>query len=99
MFSGFFTTEQAEALKELFAPVIKDLVTMIAEKVMELEQLREPKYITRTEAAAMLGVSLPSLHNYTRAGWLTKHRISGRVLYDQREIEEAVEKNLKYRRQ
>lgn len=98
MFSGFFTGEQTEAMKELFAPIVKELVTMIAEKVVELRELRDPKYITRQDAAKMLGVSLPSLHNYTKQGLIEKHVINGRVLYDAYEIQAAVEKNLKYRR-
>lgn len=100
MFLGdFFSCEQQEAIKELFSPVVKDLVTMIAEKVVELRELRDPKYITRQEAAKMLGVSLPSLHNYTKQGLIEKHVINGRVLYDLYEIQATVEKNLKYRRQ
>ena len=90
--------EQQAAIKELFSPVVKDLVTMIAEKVLELQQLREPCYISRPEAAKMLGVSLPSLNNYTKQGMIIKHVINGRVLYDKWEIQAAVEKNLKYRR-
>ena len=100
MFLGdFFSREQQETLKQLFAPVVSQLVSQIAEKVVELRELRDPKYITRQDAAKMLGVSLPSLHNYTKQGLVEKHVINGRVLYDAYEIEAAVEKNLKYRRQ
>ena len=99
MFLGdFYSSEQQEAIKELFAPVVSQLVSQIAEKVVELRELREPKFISRQEAAEMLGVSLPSLHNYTKQGLIEKHVINGRVLYDAYEIQKAVEMNLKYRR-
>lgn len=46
-------------------------------------------YITRTEAAKMLFVSLNTLAAYTKEGKVKAYRIGNRVLYKAHEIETA----------
>jgi excisionase family DNA binding protein len=49
-----------------------------------------PGYLTRTEAARSLRVSLPTLQSYTKLGLLTARRIGKRVLYSESDLQEAL---------
>ena len=62
--------------------------------------VKELKYLTRKEVAAKLRISLPTLNEYTKSGKLKGHRLNGRVLYRDDEINEALNavEPLKYRR-
>ena len=48
-------------------------------------------YITRREVADILKVTLPTLHDWTKLGWLKAYKIGTRVLYKRNEVEEAIE--------
>lgn len=50
----------------------------------------ESEYITRKEVAKLLKVTLPTLHDWTKLGWLQSYKIGNRVLYKQKEIEESL---------
>jgi hypothetical protein len=60
----------------------------------------EVVYRTRKETAKKLHISLPTLNEYTKLGKLKGHRIMGRVLYREDEIDAALTavQPLKYRR-
>lgn len=53
----------------------------------------DEKLITRTEAAQMLGVTLPTIYDWTKKGLITAYRIGNRVRYKHAEIMEAVTSN------
>lgn len=64
----------------------------------ELEQLKkefQPKeptvYMTRQEVADLLQVDLSTVHNWTKAGKLTRHAIGNRVYYKRAEVEAALQ--------
>jgi excisionase family DNA binding protein len=63
-------------------------------------QQQETEYITRQETARILGISLPTLHDWTKKGVIVGYRISTRVRYRKNEILEALQQvqTLKYRR-
>ena len=44
------------------------------------------KLLTRKDTANLLRISLPTLHEWTKEGIITAHRIGNRVLYKQEEI-------------
>jgi excisionase family DNA binding protein len=46
--------------------------------------------VTRKEAAQYLGLSLPTLHEYTQRGILTAYRIGSRVRYRRGELSNAL---------
>jgi excisionase family DNA binding protein len=48
------------------------------------------KYLTRSEVAHFLKISLPTLHRYTKDGVLKSYRIVGKVRYKLQEVEEAL---------
>lgn len=83
----------------------------IEQKLTDLEGLilslkdnkLEPKkvtYLTRQQAAELLHITLPTLHEYTKAGVIQGSRIGTRVLYSEQAIQDAVKAIpvLKYKR-
>lgn len=49
-------------------------------------------YLSRTEVAKLLKISLPTLHDWTKLKWLQSYKIGNRVLYKLEEVEEAIKK-------
>ncbi|MBI1342130.1 MAG: helix-turn-helix domain-containing protein [Terrimonas sp.] len=49
------------------------------------------EFLTRKEAAKILGVSLPTLLEWTKKGLITGYRISSRVRYKRTEIENSLQ--------
>ncbi|MRR24253.1 helix-turn-helix domain-containing protein [bacterium] len=56
----------------------------------EKAEKKKSGYLTRLEAARLLHLTLPTLHEYTKEGVIQGHRIGRRVLYTEAAIEEAV---------
>jgi len=48
------------------------------------------EYITRKEVAKLLKVCLPTLHDWTKLGWLQSYKMGNRVLYKRHEVEAAL---------
>ena len=81
--------------------IIRDSVREEFQKILKmLEESANTKYLTRKETAAKLRISLPTLNEYTKNGKLIGHRLTGRVLYREDEINDALNavEPLKYRR-
>jgi excisionase family DNA binding protein len=57
----------------------------------------QSEYITRNEVAKILKVSLPTLHDYTKQGWVNSYKIGTRVLYKKSEVQESLEKLASYK--
>lgn len=59
-----------------------------------LEQLHKPnpkpRFYSRAETAKILGIALSTLHEYTKGGLITASRLSGRVLYSDSDIQNAL---------
>jgi excisionase family DNA binding protein len=51
-----------------------------------------PNYLTRSEVAALLKITLPTLHDWTKLGWLKAYKMGHRVLYKSEEVHEALNK-------
>lgn len=85
---------------------LKEFETLIRNCVKdELQNLpssapQETEYITRREAAAILGVSLPTLNDWSKRGILTSYTIGTRVRYKKAEVENSLTQvqSLKYKR-
>lgn len=83
---------------------IDDLKSIISEVIKSEIKLPPPvqpnEYKTRKETAAILGISLPTLNEYTKKGILVGYRIGSRVRYKTAQIDEALKQiqSLKYRR-
>lgn len=77
--------------KILFEATSEDLRQMIGEVVRnELEVFRKaqlPKYWTRENICTEFGVSLQTVHRWTREGLLKPQKVKGRVLFLREEVE------------
>ena len=47
-------------------------------------------YLTRGEVAKQLQISLPTLHNYSKEGFIKSYRIGGKVRFKAEDIEKAL---------
>jgi len=72
---------------------LRDLVTEIIrnEHNKQPEPIISDQLLTRKEAAALLGITLPTLWDWTRKGTLPGYRISKRVYYKRPEIDAALQ--------
>ena len=48
--------------------------------------------LSRAEVAKTLKISFPTLHDWTKQGWLQSYKIGNRILYKSNEVEEALQK-------
>ena len=51
--------------------------------------LEDSNYLSRKEVAKLLKITLPTLHDWTRQGWLQSYKIGNRVYYRLNEVEAA----------
>ncbi len=51
----------------------------------------QSKFITRQEVARLLKITLPTLNEWTKLGWLQSYKIGFRVLYKEEEVITSVE--------
>jgi excisionase family DNA binding protein len=62
-------------------------------EVKQRQLIREKEgYITRKEVADLLKVSLATLNDYTKLGWLISYKVGNRVLYKESEVRDRIEK-------
>lgn len=65
---------------------IKSVLNEIATQSPISEPPKNQELITRKETAKILGVSLPTLHNWSRLGLLKSYKIATRVRYNRDEV-------------
>ncbi len=83
------TSVTFEQLKnELTNPILKDLAYLKA-ILIDKEQT---ELLTRKEAAKLLGVSLPTLLEWTKNGQVQGYRISSRIRYKRTELENSLKR-------
>src|SRR5580704_5883955 len=87
-------------VKQLLEQIGEVIETKISAAIPAFSQSNRQKYISRAEVAKLLRVSLPTLGEYVKLGWLKPYKIGRRVLFKQDEIEESLNKliSLKYKR-
>lgn len=75
---------------------------VLAEKLQEFTPPPSNKieFLTRKEVAALLRISIPTLHELIKTGKLKAYRIGGRVLFNKSEVEDSLEEieSQKYKR-
>lgn len=59
--------------------------------------VKENTLLTRKQTAALLGISLPTLNEWTKAGELAGYRIGASIRYKKTEVEQSLSK-IKYSR-
>ncbi len=55
------------------------------------------KFISRQEVSKLLMISLPTLNEYTKLGWLQSYKLGKRVLYKQEEVLACVDQVATYK--
>jgi excisionase family DNA binding protein len=77
---------------EEFKSVLSDIVkSELKSEIQSLPSQQQPTdLLTRKETAKLLGISLPTLHNWTTEGRIPAYRIARRVRYKRAEVEESL---------
>ena len=85
---------------------VSDLRNLISEVIREqgLSNPMQPvctgaDYLTRQEVAKILQISLPTLHDYTKRGFIPAYRIGNKVRYIRSEVDASlgIIKSLKHK--
>lgn len=78
-----FTGVNLNQLLEKIGQLIESKLTSIAPQTTLNNQ---SKFITRHEVARLLKITLPTLNEWTKLGWLQSYKIGNRVLYKEPEV-------------
>ena len=95
LLNGISFDQLQESIKTIVSAELKNAVSELTTK-REIE----PELITRKETAEILGVSLPTLHEWTKKGVLPAKRIGSRIRYERTAVYDALKsvEPIKYRR-
>jgi excisionase family DNA binding protein len=86
-------------LQQLFELLTERFANAVSEKLSQKEkfsQQEKPKqdlqieFLSIKDTCKLLGVTKPTLHNWTKSGKVTGYRISTRIRYKREEIENSV---------
>lgn len=77
---GQLTAELTEAVFNRVAPLIQTVN----------KPQQETELLTRKQAAKLLGVSLPTIQDWTKTGKITGYRIASRIRYKRHELETSL---------
>lgn len=84
----FLLPYQPEQLKAFLKDAVTDaLLNAIPNALKTPPQV---EFITRKEVGEILGVSLPTVREYTLSGKITGYRIGNRIRYKRQEIEQSL---------
>lgn len=88
-----------EQLKEEFKTIVQNEVQKIVSGLTTAPETA-PELITRKETALILGISLPTLNDWTKNGTIPAQRIGTRVRYNRANVYASLKnvETLKYRR-
>ena len=70
--------------------IIKSVIQEFLENMTTQTEKSEVEYLTRKETAKLLGVSLPTLHDWTKTGKIPALRIGTRVRYKKSDVENSL---------
>jgi excisionase family DNA binding protein len=79
--------------QEEFLTLLSERIsTIVKVEFSSLQSQAEPikRILTRKEAAQLLDISLPTLHDYTKRGLIPAYRISSKVRYKLEDLEQAL---------
>ncbi len=89
---------QGISVDQLLFKIDAAIEKKLNEKLEHIKVTPPVKYLTRREVADQLHISLPTLHNWTKMGWLKSYRIGSRILFRSDELESSLQKrNFSYR--
>ena len=81
-----------EQLRTVISETVKNEFTRHLQALSTAEPTPEPnnELVTRKQAARLLGVSLPTLNEWSKSGVITGYRINTRVRYKRGELEKSL---------
>ncbi len=77
-------TFSEEEFKQILIDVIKAAIAEIKIEIVE------DKMMTRQEVADYFRISLPTLHDYMKKGWIPFHRINSRIRFKKRDLDKLL---------
>lgn len=84
----FLLPYQPDQLKAFLKEAVTDAVLNAIPAAMKTPS--QVEFITRKEVCELLGVSLPTVREYTLSGKITGYRIGNRIRYKREEIEQSL---------
>ncbi|RDB07790.1 helix-turn-helix domain-containing protein [Runella aurantiaca] len=84
------TTFTPDEFDERIAAAVERTIRPLIEAAIQPPST--PKLLTRQQTARFLGISLPTLHDWTMHGKITANRIGTRVRYYQTDVEAALQR-------
>ncbi|SFS47788.1 helix-turn-helix domain-containing protein [Mucilaginibacter polytrichastri] len=85
----FTTTYEPTEFKTLLADCISETVRSEISKILSNQKPKKTIY-TRQETATILDISLPTLNEYTKQGYIVAYRLGYKVRYRIEDIENAL---------
>ena len=80
-------------IKELISEVIKEHFKKYPD-LLQPSSSPDRKFWTRSETAARLSITLPTLYEWTKMGKLKSYKIGRRILYKPEEVEKALKEQV-----
>ena len=77
-------------VNELLEKIGQLIESKIGQNNNQPQKQNQSKFISRKEAAKLLQISLPTLHDWTKEGLLNSYQIGTRVLYKPEEVEQSL---------
>lgn len=91
-YNSVLITMNADDFKSLVATAVKEAVKSEFEsRYLKPTEALKP-YLSRKEAAELLGVSLPTLNDWSKSGIVPSYKLGSRVRYRLSEIQAALRK-------
>lgn len=85
------TSIPLETIEERFSNVVEQKFQSLLSAIKEQKQEQQPnEFLSRKQAAKLLGISLVSLNEWTKTGLIKGYRIASRVRYKRAEIETSL---------
>lgn len=88
-----FTGVNLNQLLEKIGQLIESKLKSIAPQSTTIQS----KFITRQDVANLLRITLPTLNEWTKLGWLQAYKIGSRVLYKEPEVIACIDKLATYK--
>lgn len=77
-------------LKEDLRSIITETIQTELTRLHESNTAKDSKLLTRDDAAKFIGISLPTLNEWTKQGLIPGYRIGSRVRYKREELEQSL---------
>lgn len=81
---------QGITVEQLMSRIDAAIEKKLPEILQEAQKVKPVRYMSRKEVAEFLQISLPTLHDWTKLGYVKSYKIGSRVLFKSDEINESI---------